>query len=73
MQITENSSTDYNDATTGLLDTEDVARRAKVCERTVTYWRDRKKDPLPHVRLGRAVRFIPEDVEAFIRAHRIGK
>jgi hypothetical protein len=53
-----------------LLKTRDVCRRARVCQRTVDYWRE--KNLLPYVKLGGAVRFIPADVDTFIVSRRIG-
>jgi len=69
MQATENGDSASNDVAS-LWSTAETARRLNVCKRTVIYWRDQGR--LPHVRLGKSVRFIPSDVEEFIKAHRIG-
>jgi hypothetical protein len=55
---------------TPLWDKLDVSRRGKVSQRTVAYW---MKGGLPFLKLSaRMVRFIPSDVEAFLRSRRIG-
>lgn len=46
-----------------LLKAEDLAERWSVTERTVHYLRQRGE--LPCVRIGRQVRFRPDDVEAY--------
>lgn len=48
----------------GLLDCKDLERVLKVSPRKI--WQLYSSGQIPHVRLGRAVRFRPEDVEAFI-------
>jgi predicted DNA-binding transcriptional regulator AlpA len=53
-----------------LIKTRDVCQKARVCQRTVDYWRE--KNLIPYVKLGKAVRFIPSDVDAFIRSRRVG-
>ena len=53
-----------------LLTKEDVARRAQYSLRSVNYWME--TGLLPYVKLGRGVRFLASDVEAFIRSRRIG-
>jgi excisionase family DNA binding protein len=47
-----------------------VARRFAYNERTINDWM--KNGWLPFVKIGKSVRFIPADVEAFIRSRRIG-
>jgi len=69
MQATENGDSAVNDVAS-LWNTAQTARKCNVCERTIIYWRD--KGLLAHVRLGKSVRYIPSDVEAFIKSHRIG-
>jgi len=49
---------------------EDVRQKARVSLRTVDNWI--AKNLIPYVKLGGAVRFIPSDVDAFIRSRRIG-
>ena len=56
--------------TTELLTKRDVMRRASASLRTVDYWLQR--GVIPYVKLGKLVRFVPDDVEKFIQAHRIG-
>ena len=53
-----------------LLTTPEVADQLRVCSRTVTYRRERGE--LPFVKLGRHVRFLRRDIEAYIERHRIG-
>jgi len=53
-----------------LLRKKDLVRLHKVCERTVNYWIDRGW--LPYIKLGKSVRFLPSDVEEFIKSRRIG-
>jgi excisionase family DNA binding protein len=50
-----------------LLSAEQVARTLNVSTAWVYDHADRKRPLIPSVRLGRAVRFRPEDVEQFIR------
>lgn len=53
-----------------LLTKKDLVSRHKVCERTVNYWMDRGW--LSYIKIGKAVRFVPGDVERFIQSRRIG-
>jgi predicted DNA-binding transcriptional regulator AlpA len=48
-----------------------VAQRFDYSTRTINDWM--AKGWLPYVKIGKSVRFVPGDVEAFINAHRIGK
>ena len=48
-----------------------VARLFDYNERTINDWM--RKRWLPFIKIGKSVRFIPADVEAFIQSHRIGK
>ena len=50
-----------------LLTAEEVANILNVSTAWVYDHADRKRPPIPSVRLGKAVRFRPEDVEQFIR------
>jgi excisionase family DNA binding protein len=54
-----------------LLDRKQAARRLKFSTRKL--YNETKDGRIPHVRLGRLVRFIPGDLDAYIEAHRIGK
>jgi excisionase family DNA binding protein len=51
-----------------LLTAEDVSEILNVSVAWVYDHGDRKKPTIPTVRLGKAVRFRPEDVQAFIKA-----
>jgi excisionase family DNA binding protein len=62
-------TTGSSDKQQELLTTPEVAEQWRVCSRTVTYWREKG---LPFIKLGRAVRFLPSDIEAYIKRHRIG-
>jgi excisionase family DNA binding protein len=53
----------------GLKNKAYVSQRAAVCLRTVDYWI--ANNLIPYVKFGAAVRFSPDDVEAFIASHRI--
>lgn len=54
-----------------LLTKSDVARPANCGARVINYWMSRGE--LPFVRLSaRMIRFLPHDVEAFLRSLRIG-
>jgi excisionase family DNA binding protein len=54
-----------------LIDVPEAARRMDVSVRTV---HNRiKNGTIPHVRLGKLIKFIPADLERFIRAHRIDR
>jgi excisionase family DNA binding protein len=48
-----------------LLDTADVARWLKIAESTIRKWVH--YGYIPHVKLGRSVRFITEDIEKWLR------
>ncbi len=51
-----------------LLNTEETARLLGLKPRTLVLWRHEGRSELPFVRIGRAVRYRPADVEAFIAA-----
>ncbi len=55
---------------TGLWKIDEVARHLKVSRRKVQL--EIQRGALAHVKMGRNVRFRPEDVEAYILARRIG-
>lgn len=53
-----------------LLSAEQVAERLGVSTRYV--WRLGRKGELPRYRLGKYVKFAPDDIDAFIEARRVG-
>jgi excisionase family DNA binding protein len=67
MKIDDRGSSDNQEKT---LTTPEVAEMLRVCSRTVTYRRE--KGDLPYLKLGRSVRFLRRDIDAYIAAHRIG-
>jgi len=54
-----------------LLDRKTVAAKLSVSQRTVDNLMARGL--IGYCKIGRAVRFLPKDVEAFIALHRVGK
>jgi excisionase family DNA binding protein len=54
----------------GLWNKAQAARALGICVRTLDY--KTANGQIPHVRLGRIVRFIPADIQAFVSAHRVG-
>lgn len=53
----------------GWYDVQDMARRLKVTPRTVQRWcRERR---VPHVRVGRGIRFTPQQVAEIESAYRV--
>lgn len=55
----------------GLLTTADAARMLDVTPGTLEVWRATKRYPLPHVKIGRNVRYRKSDVLAFIQSRTI--
>jgi excisionase family DNA binding protein len=53
-----------------LLDRRQAAGRLKFSTRKL--YNETKEGRIPHVRLGRLVRFIPADLDAYVEAHRMG-
>jgi len=53
-----------------LLTYEEVAIMCHVSVRTVSRWTTEKYGSLPCIKIGGVVRFLPEDVMAFLRKHR---
>lgn len=49
-----------------LLKPEQVARQLAISENTLSSWRSTKRQPLPYVKVGGAVRYRPADVAAFV-------
>jgi excisionase family DNA binding protein len=54
-----------------LLDRKTVAAKLSVSQRTVDNFMARGL--IGYCKIGRAVRFLPQDLEAFIVSHRVGK
>ncbi|MGD9662810.1 MAG: helix-turn-helix domain-containing protein [Porticoccaceae bacterium] len=50
---------------------EEVAQVLDVTVGTLQVWRTTKRYPLPYVKIGRNVRYRPEDVQAFIESRTI--
>jgi excisionase family DNA binding protein len=59
-----------NTQTETLFDKREAAHKLRCCVRTLDY--RLKRGQIPFVKLGKNVRFIPADIEAYIQAHRIG-
>jgi excisionase family DNA binding protein len=55
-----------------LLTQSEAAQRLGIGAGTLTVWRSTRRYGLPYVKVGRAVRYESEAVEAFIRARTIG-
>ena len=53
-----------------LLDTNQAAEVLNLSPGTLTLWRHRRKGP-PFVRCGSAVRYLVEDLEAWLREQRV--
>jgi Helix-turn-helix domain len=53
-----------------LLTAKDIAEKWRVCHRTVICWKERGW--LPYIKLGKAVRFLPEDVERLLASRKVG-
>lgn len=53
-------------ATEKLMTPQEAADRLGITEGTLRVWRCTKRYPLPYVRVGRAIRYTPEAVTAFI-------
>lgn len=53
-----------------LLTTEQAARRLGIEARTLVVWRHEGRDGPAFIRIGRLVRYAPEDLDAFIEANR---
>ena len=55
-----------------LIKEEVAAERLDVKPGTLKIWRCTKRYPLPYVKIGGAVRYRPEDIEAFIESRTQG-
>lgn len=49
-----------------LMEAADVARRLGIKESTVKHWVKKKK--IPFTKVGRLTRFVPDDIETWIRS-----
>lgn len=52
-----------------MLTPEQVSQRINVPTATLAVWRCTKRVVIPFVKIGRAVRYRPEDIDAFIAAN----
>jgi excisionase family DNA binding protein len=59
------------DATKLLLTPREAARMLSICEKTL--WSLTKRGEIPAVRIGRAVRYDPRDLAAWIKSAKIAK
>ena len=55
-----------------LLTQSEAAQRLGIRAGTLTVWRSTRRYGLPYVKVGRAVRYESEALEAFIRARTVG-
>lgn len=53
-----------------LLTPEQVAEQLSIAPGTLAVWRCTRRVVLPWVRVGRHVRYLPEDVDAFVASRR---
>ncbi len=53
-----------------LLTAEEVAAMTGLCIETLAQWRSQKRG-IPYLKLGRAVRYDPEDVQAYLQGCRV--
>jgi Helix-turn-helix domain len=60
------------DKTEGLWNSVYVARILGISPTTLPIWRCNTPEKLPFIKVGRAVRYRPEDVRAFIEKNRKG-
>lgn len=56
-------------AATALLTEDEAAALLKVQRATLATWRVRGRPHLPFVRVGRCVRYRPQDISTFIEGH----
>lgn len=54
------------------LTTRQAAEALGVKEQTLHLWRSNNQNDLPYYRVGRAVRYLASDVEAYIARQRVG-
>jgi len=53
-----------------LLKSRDVARLLSISERTLWSLAHRSDNPLPSIRIGRLIRYLPADVQVWVDAQR---
>lgn len=68
MQTQARSNSLENDV--DLLNIDAAAKR--LCMSTRNLWLLTHSGQVPHIRLGRLVRFLPRDIDTYIQLHRIG-
>jgi excisionase family DNA binding protein len=56
-----------------LLTPAEVAKRLRVTVGTLNVWRCVKRTNLKYIKVGRAVRYRPEDVEEFLRQNLVSR
>jgi excisionase family DNA binding protein len=62
---------DQDDLDKKLLDKREASALLKICTRKINY--AMADGTLPYIKFGpRAVRFLAEDLDAYVKAHRIG-
>jgi excisionase family DNA binding protein len=52
-----------------LLTPKEASARLRVTVGTLAVWRSTKRYPLPYVRVGRAIRYRQNEVDAYLRQH----
>jgi len=77
MTLSQNSVEPTKDTATvkgiqKLLSTEEVATILGTKPKTLIIWRHKKRYDLPFVKVGRLVKYRPQDVEAFVNARTVG-
>ena len=55
-----------------LWDDRETAARLDIEPQTLAVWRSLRRYDLPFIKIGRAVKYDPDDVEAFIARRRVG-
>jgi hypothetical protein len=66
------TSTILPDALANLLTTEEVAELLNCSPTTLATWRCTRRYPLEWVKVGRAVRYVPASVWAFVQSRTVG-
>ena len=57
-------------STDALLTTEEVANRTGLSRETLAQWRSQRRG-IPYLKMGRAVRYDPADVQAYLEGCRV--
>lgn len=55
-----------------LLDTQGAAKILNIPAKTITKWRSTGENDIPYIRIGRAIRYKPSDLIAYIERHTVG-